>query len=113
MTDQRKPLEQISTIELLTRYRSIQVKRGTEFRSNYLEMNALLDEAKRRDAALAELRQPAAPDADEFAEQMRAIRVLEPESRHEKGDELMCSLLRRLGYEEAINEFESWTKWYA
>lgn len=53
MTDERKPLEHISTVELLTRYRSIQVKRGTKFQSSYLEMNALLDEAARRDAALA------------------------------------------------------------
>lgn len=31
---------------------------------------------------------------------------------HTKADELLCELLRRLGYHEVVKEFESIPKWY-
>lgn len=33
-------------------------------------------------------------------------------SWHTKADDLLCELLRRLGYDEVVKEFESIPKWY-
>lgn len=37
----------------------------------------------------------------------------DPECRHGAGDDLMCNLLRSLGYGEGIEIYDNWTKWYA
>lgn len=90
------------------------VERWTrQMNTSYADLPESEKESDRQEAdRMLAIVQPA-PDAWKVAEQMRAIRGLEPETRHEKGDELMCNLLKQLGYGEAINEFESWTKWYA
>jgi hypothetical protein len=56
---------------------------------------------------------------DEFAQKMRAISEAmergrnDPESRHCYADDLMCELLKELGYEEGVKVFEEMDKWYA
>ena len=61
-----------------------------------------------------------ANDAEYFAERMRAIRLAhdlddgyDMEVCHRMMDQLMCEMLRNLGFEEGIDIFESTPKWYA
>ena len=35
------------------------------------------------------------------------------ERAHEHGDEILCNLLRDLGYDELVDEWELIKKWYA
>jgi hypothetical protein len=35
------------------------------------------------------------------------------ETAHEKGDEILCQLLREVGYDEIVDEWELIRKWYA
>ena len=53
-----------------------------------------------------------------FAERMKNIQELysdryDTEERHKAMDDLMCELLRELGYGEGIDIFEETSKWYA
>ena len=49
-----------------------------------------------------------------IAERMRFIEENEfIDDGHEKADELMCELLRELGYGEAVEIFEKMKKWYS
>jgi hypothetical protein len=32
---------------------------------------------------------------------------------HSEADNLICALLREMGYEEGLNIYDSWTRWYA
>lgn len=51
---------------------------------------------------------------EEFAEKMReAARTTNTEWAHQAADDLMCELLRSLGYEEGVKVFEEMEKWYA
>lgn len=50
-------LSELTTEKLLQLYRTIIVKRGTEFRQSYITLESCLLEAQRRDADLAALRQ--------------------------------------------------------
>lgn len=47
---------------------------------------------------------------EQALEEMCAINLKhcrEPETRHSKGDDLLCELLRQEGYGEVVDEFES------
>lgn len=49
-----------------------------------------------------------------FANKMlRIARNNNTEMAHIQADELMCELLRELGYGEGVNIFENMNKWYA
>ena len=37
----------------------------------------------------------------------------DPESLHGKMDELLCAVLRELGYEQGVRVFENTERWYA
>ena len=50
---------------------------------------------------------------DEFLEKMKAIESQSPEYFHINADDLMCDLLRRLGYGEGIDFFEKQERWYS
>ncbi len=51
---------------------------------------------------------------EEFAAQMRNInRSLDVEGKHGEADDLMCQLLRELGYAEGVVIFEAMDRWYA
>lgn len=52
---------------------------------------------------------------NDFTQRMKAIAdpQEDPESAHIKADDLMVELLRDLGYDEAMDAYESMTKWYA
>lgn len=50
----------------------------------------------------------------EFAQKMREIsKYGDIEESHGKADDLMCRLLRELGYGDGIDIFEAMDKWYA
>lgn len=50
----------------------------------------------------------------EFAEAMRQIdQDCDVEIGHSRADDLMCAILRELGYEEGVNVFDEMVKWYA
>ncbi len=50
----------------------------------------------------------------EFAQAMNElVENRDIEERHEAMDDLMCELLRELGYEEGIDIYESTSKYYA
>ena len=61
------------------------------------------------------------PTPEEFAEQMknasrpkRRYGILEDcEDTHYRMDNLMCNLLRKLGYSDAVDIFKQSPKWYA
>jgi hypothetical protein len=44
---------------------------------------------------------------------MEDLASLDAEERHSRADELMCNLLKQLGYGKAVEVFDSWEKWYA
>jgi hypothetical protein len=52
-----------------------------------------------------------------FAKDMRELAVLAEDYRkddsHEIADQIMCNILRRLGYGEGVRLFEEMEKWYA
>ena len=51
----------------------------------------------------------------QFTEAMRSLlhrTSLEPEAAHLEADQLMCELLRQLGYGEGIDLFDGLQKWY-
>jgi hypothetical protein len=51
---------------------------------------------------------------EEFAKEMKKIFAKRnKEERHAKADELMCQLLKSLGYEKGVKIFEKADKWYA
>lgn len=52
---------------------------------------------------------------DDFFEQMIGIDQFykDEEQKHAVADELMCEVLRRLGYEKGIQVFDNMDKWYA
>ena len=51
---------------------------------------------------------------EEFAAEMKEISVsYDTEGAHARADELMCQVLRALGYEAGILVFEDMDKWYA
>ena len=51
---------------------------------------------------------------DDFAREMRyKSRKTDTEAAHGDMDDLMCNLLRELGYGEAVDVFENAVKWYA
>jgi 5'-deoxynucleotidase YfbR-like HD superfamily hydrolase len=51
---------------------------------------------------------------EEFAEKMKEIEIsFDPEKAHSKADDLLCAVLRELGYEDGIKIFEEMEKWYA
>lgn len=55
-------------------------------------------------------------DPQEFYEEMRKIRKeyrSDYEKRHLLMDELMCTVLKELGYEEGVIEFEITARWYS
>jgi hypothetical protein len=64
---------------------------------------------------------PGGPIADamtpiEFALKMGEISRSysgDPEAAHGKADDLMCEMLRSLGYGDGVNAFEAMDKWYA
>ena len=37
----------------------------------------------------------------------------DPEAEHVRADELLCELLKQLGYEKTVTAFEKVFKWYA
>jgi len=52
----------------------------------------------------------------EFADKIRAIEEThggDNEAMHSEADDLMCKLLREMGYGEGIAIYEEWTRWYA
>jgi hypothetical protein len=50
----------------------------------------------------------------EFAEKMKAIdEAGDIEVSHVKADELLCEVLRELGYAEGVKIFSEMDKWYA
>ena len=52
--------------------------------------------------------------AEDFAEAMREIsRGWDEEDTHYKGDQLLCSQLRALGYGDGVEVFQNMSKWYA
>lgn len=50
---------------------------------------------------------------EEFAAAMAEASHEGPEDGHIEADALMCETLRRLGYEEGVQIFENFKKWYA
>lgn len=53
---------------------------------------------------------------EQFKEEMERLEREydgDPEYMHGAGDDLMCNLLRSLGYSEGIDIYDNWTKWYA
>lgn len=53
-------------------------------------------------------------DKEEFAKRMAEIaKNLDSEVGHGEADDLLCEVLRELGYGEGIDIFESMHKWYA
>lgn len=52
---------------------------------------------------------------DDFFERMVGIDQFykDKELKHAVADELMCEVLRRLGYEKGIQVFDNMDKWYA
>lgn len=53
---------------------------------------------------------------EEFHERMKAFdggRFGDAEEDHRQADDLMCELLRSLGYGDGVSVFENMTKWYA
>ena len=53
---------------------------------------------------------------DKVAARMREISKMsieDEEEAHVKADELMCEVLRELGYGEAVDVFKNMRKWYA
>lgn len=52
---------------------------------------------------------------EDFAKEMEAIAALDsdPEKAHVRADDLMCRVLRGLGYGEGIDIFNDIEKWYA
>ena len=53
---------------------------------------------------------------DEFRDRMYEIKVEHdgyPETTHIVMDELMCEMLKSLGYESGVKIFEKQTKWYS
>lgn len=54
--------------------------------------------------------------SQEFAEKMKAIEDKHDgdwEVIHSQGDDLMCILLRELGYSDGIDVYETWVRWHA
>ena len=49
----------------------------------------------------------------EFVEKMKVCARDEPEDGHGKADDVLCALVRQLGYGEVASIFETMTKWYA
>lgn len=50
----------------------------------------------------------------EFCDEMKRLaKVNDTEAWHIYADDLMCSLLRTLGYEDGVKVFESEKKWYS
>lgn len=49
---------------------------------------------------------------DEMREYVKLSREDE-ETAHERGDEILCQLLREVGYDEIVDEWELIRKWYA
>lgn len=50
----------------------------------------------------------------EFERKMREISEIDDsETKHIKADELMCEVLKSLGYEVGVEIFEKMRKWYA
>ena len=52
----------------------------------------------------------------EFAEEMEHIKNeygFDKEMAHSCADDLMCEILRSLGYKEGVKIFDSMDKWYA
>lgn len=53
---------------------------------------------------------------DDLLDEMRECVKLsreDEETAHEKGDEILCLLLREVGYDEIVDEWELIRKWYA
>lgn len=50
---------------------------------------------------------------EEFAEKMKALISGDLECQHCDMDDLMCQLLRSLGYEKGVEIFEEADKWYS
>lgn len=51
---------------------------------------------------------------EQFAAAMsQAAKDRDTESAHATADDIMCELLRELGYEEGVEIFEQMEKWYA
>ena len=63
-----------------------------------------------------EPKKPATPDLADpqvFATQMRAaFSDANPDSNHKEADDLMCALLGKLGYDDAVAIFREGEKWY-
>lgn len=53
--------------------------------------------------------------AAEFERKMREIAEIkhDDEGRHMKADDLLCKVLKSLGYEKGVEIYESIGKWYA
>ena len=50
----------------------------------------------------------------EFANKMKEILLRkDPESEHDKADDLMCEVLTSLGYKDGVKAFRESTRWYA
>ena len=50
----------------------------------------------------------------EFYDEMKRLaKVNDTEAWHRDADDLMCSLLRTLGYEDGVEVIESEKKWYS
>jgi hypothetical protein len=56
-----------------------------------------------RNQALAKLRECAAPDED----------GMDVESAHSAADDVLCDLLRALGYTDVVEAWEAVPKWYS
>ena len=50
---------------------------------------------------------------NDFLERMKAIESQSPEYFHINADELMCDLLRSLGYGDAVDVFKNHERWYS
>ena len=50
---------------------------------------------------------------EEFAQRMHDVLFQGPEEGHHEADDLMCQVLRELGYGAGIDFFERMGKWYA
>lgn len=53
--------------------------------------------------------------AADFEKKMKEIAEIkyDDEGRHKKADDLLCKVLKSLGYEKGVEIYESIGKWYA
>lgn len=52
--------------------------------------------------------------AEEAVAKLKELRQSDdPEIAHQKADDILCTLLGKIGFKDVVAEFEAITKWYA